>query len=216
MGFFDAILHAAAISAIEARREIRQDEQRKRVSMDHCLDVEDALNDLFCRTGSPAFYILSTRNYELEVSKMRDWMQSYKEYLSLGGDASIIKYAEDIDAELRFMKGLSMLGKVSEQDKYRENLKFIRSNTDLSDPYAESNSREGFIKYLYIAGIDRTGATWLLDQCNVNWDKQAIRYAQNYIKEGLSHTKKELICDLIYAEFTESQAQKAADICWKD
>ena len=69
---------------------------------------------------------------------------------------------------------------------------------------------------MYIAGIDRTGATWLLDQCNVNWDKQAIRYAQNYIKEGLSHTKKELICDLIYAEFTESQAQKAADICWKD
>lgn len=74
MGFLDAILHAAAISAIEARREVRQEEQRARVSMNQCLDVEDALNDLFSRTGSPAFYILSTRNYELEVSKMKDWM----------------------------------------------------------------------------------------------------------------------------------------------
>lgn len=214
MGFLDAILHAAAISAIEARREVRQEEQRARVSMNQCLDVEDALNDLFSRTGNPAFYILSTRNYELEVSKMKDWMQSYKEYLSLGGEASVIKYAEDIDTELRFIKGLSMIGKISEQDKYRDKLEFIRRNTNLSDPYARPDSKEGFIESLSFGGIDRAGAIWLLEQCNVNWDKQAIRYAQEYIEGGYVHTKKQLINILFDAGFTEAQTRKATD-SWK-
>lgn len=216
MGFLDAILHAAAISAIEARREVRQEEQRARVSMNQCLDVEDALNDLFSRTGSPAFYILSTRNYELEVSKMKDWMQSYKEYLSLGGDASFIKDVEDIDIELRFIKILSSKGKASEQNKYRNVLDESGLTTSTINHPAMTFSRKFQIDFFNRHGLSKEDATWFIDQYNVDWNKHAITDAQEQIRFGYAKTKEDLIRILTRDGFTESQIQKAVDYCWKD
>ena len=216
MGFLDAILHAAAISAIEARREVRQEEQQTRAAFRHCLDIEDSLNDLFRRTGSSAFYALSTRNYELEVSKMKDWMQSYKEYLSLGGDASFIKDVEDIDIELRFIKILSSKGKASEQNKYRNVLDESGLSTSTINHPALTSSRKSQIDLFNYHGLSKEDAAWFIDQYNVDWNKHAITDAQVQIRFGQAKTKEDLIRILTWDGFTESQIQNAVDYCWKD
>lgn len=104
MGFLDAIFHAAAISMVEAHREVRKEEKREKDTFTYCLDVQDSLNNLLQRTGSPAFYVANTRQANSEINKMKNWMNSYKEYLSLGGIAKAIKDIENIDNELQWLK----------------------------------------------------------------------------------------------------------------
>ena len=216
MGFLDAILHAAAISAIEARREVRQEEQQTRVEFNHCLEVQDSLDDLFRRTGSPACYIANTRNIRPEIFKMKGWMQSYKEYLSLGGDASAIKYVEDIDSELEFIKELSAMGRIAEQGNYRYWRESILALTSPECVCPNTSSKEGFIGILRFSKIDRSGALWLLNKCNIDWDRQAMLRAQELIEIDVVYTKKHLINTLLDDGFTEEQSRKAADACWKD
>ena len=216
MGFLDAIFHAAAISMAEAHREVRKEEKQEKDTFTSCLDVQDSLNNLLERTGSPAFYVANTRQANSEINKMQHWKQSYEEYLSLGGVAEIIENIEDIDVELRFVKVLSSNGKASEQNKYRNALDEYGINTSSISYPTMTFSREGIIRSFGYSGIDKEDAAHFIDQYNINWEKHAIVSAQDYIRVGLGKTKESLIHSLTLDGFTEEQAKKAVDACWND
>ena len=216
MGFLDAIFHVASISMVEAHREVRKEEKQEKDTFTYCLDVQDSLNNLLERTGSPAFYVANTRQANSEINKMQHWKQSYEEYLSLGGIAEIIENIEDIDVELRFVKILSSNGKASEQNKYRNALDEYGINTSSISYPTMTFSREGIIRSFSCSGINKEDAAHFIDQYNINWEKHAIVSAQNYIRVGLGKTKERLIHSLTLDGFTEKQIKKAVDACWND
>lgn len=226
MGFLDAILHAAAISAIEARREVRQDEQRARDQFNRCVEVQDELNNLMSSTGCPVFYIANTQNGNAEISKMQMWMQQYREYLSLGGDPDKIVWIENIGNALFLLKqDISQkerekffLNQIAMQKEANEQQKRLQIINDIHKSIKEKPQSYYELKMsLENKGFSEDAVVDLLDSCNIDWTHEAQRTASIYLEDdSLIVSKKLLTAILLSNHYTENQANKAIEMCHVD
>ncbi len=71
-------------------------------------------------------------------------------------------------------------------------------------------SRQGLINQLEFEGYSTEEATYAVDNCDADWNEQAVRVAESYLNT-MSMSKKELINQLEFEGFTSEQAQYGAD-----
>lgn len=226
MGFWDVILHAAAISSIEARREVRQEEQRAKDQFNRCVEVQDELNSLMKSTGCPDFYIANTQNGNTEISKMQMWMQQYREYLSLGGDSGKIEWIENIGNALFLLKQdiskkekeqflLNQIAAQKEVDEQRKRLQIIN---DIHKSIEEKPHSYYELKIsLEDKGFNEDAVVDLLNSCNIDWTHEAQRAASIYLEDDSLIVSKKLLTDILLSNhYTENQANRAIEMCHID
>lgn len=216
MGFLDAIFHAAAISMVEAQREVRQDKQRERELYDRCLMAEVSLNDFLKRTGCPSNYLSDSRNCEFEISKMKDLKRKYEEYLSLGGDPQKVRCIEDIDQiVIKLKKSQYQLknSSVRKQNQLtvaqRDILEYLSYDSlydhDTRSPNALTNAlKEG--------GFCDNEISWALEHLSIDWSKKAEETAFYYLEDDDGFSRKQLKRMLMLEGFSDSIIQQVIEL----
>lgn len=215
MGFLDAIFHAAAISMVEAQREVRQDKQRERDLYDRCLMAEVSLNDFLKRTGCPSSYLSDSQNCEFEISKMKDLKRKYEEYLSLGGDPRKVGCIEDIDEIVIELKQLQRQSDNSNARKpnqltvtQRNILKYL-SDDVLYDH--DTRSPRALAEALKEGGFCPSDINWALEHADIDWSEKAEEAVFSYLKDDEGIFKEQLKRVLKLEEFSDALIQKVVE-----
>lgn len=72
-------------------------------------------------------------------------------------------------------------------------------------------SRIGLIDQLKFDGYSEDVATKAVDSLNIDWNAQAVRMAKEYMAVSTFSDKQDLIDQLLYEDFTQEQAEYAAE-----
>ena len=72
-------------------------------------------------------------------------------------------------------------------------------------------SRIGLIDQLKFDGYSEDVATKAIDSLNVDWNEEAVKMAKEYMEVSTFSDKQELIDQLLYEDFTQEQAEYAAE-----
>ena len=100
----------------------------------------------------------------------------------------------------------SEISKVDE-GKLKESAK-DRANSLLAEaPFSYIN----LLDVLVADGFNKDIALWAVDNCDVEWEEQAVREAERYLKDGTKYNRDSLITKLLERGFTEDQSKYAAN-----
>lgn len=72
-------------------------------------------------------------------------------------------------------------------------------------------SRTGLIDQLQYDGFSENVAATAVDSLNVDWNEQAVAMAREYMEVATYSNKQDMIDQLIYEDFTQEQAEYAAE-----